>query len=349
MRVLALVEALGGASARLRVERFLPWLASQGVAVEQQALVPSGPRRWRQLARAADHDVVWLQRRLPQPWESAWLRARARRLVVDLDDAVWRRDASPFRSRGRAWRARALCSRADVVVAGAASLAGELRELGVAAAVVPTPVPPDDAAAGDWGARALAPTLLWIGQPSTWRYVARFAAAWGRVRAALPDARWIVVGAPDCVTSGDGIDARPWSLAGEEAALREAWLGLAPLADDPWTRGKCGARLLGYLAAGLPAVASRVGAQSELAAEFRGVVDWPPCADGVEVVVETLRSLAGDAAAAGGAGQRTAAQARRAHVIAARGVDRLGPHLLALLRGGDRAEGRGVAATTPRR
>ncbi|MBL8843415.1 MAG: glycosyltransferase [Planctomycetes bacterium] len=360
MRVLALVEAHDGASARLRVARWLPWLREHGVDVALEEIVRSGPRRWLQLGRAARFDAVWLQRRLLQPWESAWLRRCSRRLVVDLDDAVWRRDHAPFRSRGRSWRARALFRRADVVVAGAATLARELEELGVRAVVLPTPLDGGAVASAPPRSFAPTPTLAWIGQPSTWRYVAPVVRAWPAIRAALPTARFVAMGsaaaeagssAPDR-GDGDGIERRTWSPDAEAELLREAWLGLAPLPDDPWTRGKCGARLLSYLAAGLPAVASRVGAQAELADEFGGessgahgsLRDWP--SDGA------LASTLVDALTAEGArpsAERSAiAHARAAQVAARRALERLGPRLLAALVG-DSAGADGVAATRPAR
>lgn len=356
MRVLALVEAHDGASAQLRVVRWLPWLAERGVDVALEEIVRSGPRRWLQLGRAARFDAVWLQRRLLQPWESAWLRRCSRRLVVDLDDAVWRRDRAPFRSRGRSWRARALFRRADVVLAGAATLARELEELDVRAVVLPTPLDGGAVAIAPPRSFAPAPTLAWIGQPSTWRYVAPVVRAWPAIRAALPTARFVAMGSAATAAGGaatggsdaDGIERRPWSPAAEAELLREAWLGLAPLPDDPWTRGKCGARLLSYLAAGLPAVASRVGAQAELSDEFGGEASgaagsvrvWPSDRALAPALVDALMAEAARPIA-----ERCAiAHARAARVAAGRALDRLGPRLLAALVG-DSAGADGVAAT----
>ena len=56
----------------------------------------------------------------------------------------------------------------------------------------------------------------------------------------------------------------PWSEATEGETLADCDVGLAPLADDQWTRGKAGYRCIQYAAAGLPTVASPVGAQREI-------------------------------------------------------------------------------------
>jgi len=335
MKGLALVDSNEAPSVRLRLLPFLPSLAARGLEFEVQPFDRSDLRRWRQIARARDVDVVWWSRRLAPPWESAWLRRCARRLVVDLDDALWRRDQEPHESLLRRWRLRALARRADVVVAGAASLARELATVGVRAEVLVTPhaAPHGDAdTRAHSTARSATPTLLWIGQPSTWRYVAPFAAAWSRRPTSHAASRLLVLGAP-AGTAAPGLEARPWSREAERAALEEAWVGLAPLPDDPWTRGKCGARLQAYLAAGLHALASPVGAQAELAAQFWGVTPWPAGDDGVALACAALSDPA-----RGGVRQAAVAAA----LARERSVERLGGALFAFLTG-SRTVGGGVA------
>jgi glycosyltransferase involved in cell wall biosynthesis len=65
--------------------------------------------------------------------------------------------------------------------------------------------------------------------------------------------------------AGRGAELVPWSLETEFARLAECHVGLAPLPSDPFTRGKCGYKLLQYYAAGLPAVASPVGVHRTMA------------------------------------------------------------------------------------
>jgi glycosyltransferase involved in cell wall biosynthesis len=59
----------------------------------------------------------------------------------------------------------------------------------------------------------------------------------------------------------------PWSLAHEVANLRSLDIGLMPLDDDPWTRGKCGYKALQYMAVGIPVVCSPVGMNAEIVTE----------------------------------------------------------------------------------
>lgn len=339
MRVAALVQELGGASARLRVVQIVGELEQLGVAVEVCEVARAGPARWRQLASLRGFDAIWWQRRLIAPWESALLRARARRLVVDLDDAVWRRDRAPFGSALRRWRARALLRRADALIVGSRSLALELGELALGPAREPIVVASAVRAAPNMRAPSRVPTLVWCGQPSTWRYVERFLAAWPKVRAACPGARFVVVGGPRALVARDGIEPRAWSVAAEAEALAEGWLGLAPLPDDPWTRGKCGARSIACLAAGLPALTSRVGAQAEWADAYGGSIEWPQGSDGALEVIGALR---------GGAPPPRCLDAAR-RLARERSPARTARRMAALLRGDDEAapEARRVARATP--
>jgi glycosyltransferase involved in cell wall biosynthesis len=272
VRVCALLEDPVGASARLRFEPFARRMEAMGHEVVRTRIPPSGPARWRLLASQRDFDATLLQRRLLQPWESVFLRARARRLVVDVDDAIWRRDHAPHESAWRRVRARALLRRADSVLAGSRTLGSELRGLGVEAVVLPTTLDESSGRRPSVRNRARAATLAWIGQASTWRYAGMMVEAWERARRLDPGCRFVVVG------SGRSADPRlpgacfvPWSEETERSVLEGADLGLAPLPDDPWTRGKCAARVLSFLAAGVPVVASAVGAQREIAEEIGGV------------------------------------------------------------------------------
>jgi len=315
VRLLALLEDAEGPSARLRLEPFARRLEAQGHAVERVALPGSGPRRWRELAAARAFDAALVQRRLLLPWESALLRARARRLVVDVDDAIWRRDHPPFESWSRRVRAGALLRRADAVLAGSRTLAGELSVFGVRAFHLPTPAPPQPPAAPGDRAPAEAGALVWIGQRATFRYLRDLGPAWARIRAARPRVRLIVVGSG---LAGDeafpGAEFRDWSLAAEREALAEATIGLAPLPDDPWTRGKCGARLLTCLASGLTAVASPVGAQRELAEEVGGVIAARSAEEFASAALSLLADREGTVRTGAGA---------RARLQALRGIDAL--------------------------
>jgi glycosyltransferase involved in cell wall biosynthesis len=102
---------------------------------------------------------------------------------------------------------------------------------------------------------------------------------------------------------GVPVESVPWTEAGEADALRRMDAGLMPLRDDPFSRGKCGFKLLQYAATGIPAVASPVGANTAIVEHGR--TGFLAATEGEWE--EALRRLAGDPALRA----RTGAAARR--------------------------------------
>ena len=74
----------------------------------------------------------------------------------------------------------------------------------------------------------------------------------------------IIADATPTMPPGIPVEAIRWSLEGEAAAIDGMHVGVAPLPDDPWTRGKCGLKALQYMAAGVATVAEAVGANREV-------------------------------------------------------------------------------------
>jgi hypothetical protein len=72
------------------------------------------------------------------------------------------------------------------------------------------------------------------------------------------------IGARSDQVAGGPFVAQPWSEADEARLLRGIDIGIMPLPDEPWTRGKCGYKLIQYMASGLPVVASPVGVNRDL-------------------------------------------------------------------------------------
>jgi glycosyltransferase involved in cell wall biosynthesis len=114
----------------------------------------------------------------------------------------------------------------------------------------------------------------------------------------------------------------PWSLEREVTATAECDIGLAPLPDDPWTRGKCGLKLLLYMSLGLPAVASRVGVHPEILRDGAA----GRLAGSAEEFVAAVDALLAD-----GHERRRVGAAARAEVQARYSLDAVAPKLAELL------------------
>jgi glycosyltransferase involved in cell wall biosynthesis len=211
----------------------------------------------------------------------AALLQRAAWGVYDFDDALHadeRGGIHRFFGEAAAW-APAVRS-ADLVIAGNTYLADAAAEHNAQVQVIPSCVHPAAYPQKQDYSVGPVPRLIWMGSPSTERYLEAVAPALLQVHR-LTGARLTVVSAGERPL-GDlapMIDRVRWDGARTDALLAEADCGIMPLADTPFTRGKCAYKLLQYGAAGLPAVASPVGVNAHVIRELGGyaavdVDDW---------------------------------------------------------------------------
>jgi len=238
-------------------------LARAGIVLEVVPWPKSWSARRFALQRASAADGVVLSSRLPSVRDGRRLRRRARRLAFDFDAALPFRDtrggATPSRTRGR--RFRSIVALADRVTAGNAFLAELASSAGAEATVLPTTVcVPADPIAPEPGGPAL--VLGWIGARATLPYLEAAVYVLSALVAAGHALRLrVIADAAPTLPPGIVVEHVPWDVATWRAALSGIHIGLAPLPDDPWTRGKCGLKVLQMLSLGRPVVADAVGVQ----------------------------------------------------------------------------------------
>jgi glycosyltransferase involved in cell wall biosynthesis len=200
----------------------------------------------------------------PEPW---LLRNWARRVAFDIDDAIYlRRPRAPGLpagdSRWRRHKFASTCGAADLVIAGNETLAKAAALHSKRVEIVPTPVN-----AGNYRMAevdpARPPTLVWIGRPENLDYLEMIRPTLVKLVRRWRDLRLRIVCSEFPQWDDFTIERVRWSPENEIEALATADIGLMPLADDAWARGKCAFKLLQYAAAGLASVASNVGANRE--------------------------------------------------------------------------------------
>lgn len=283
------------ASTRQRVLQYLPHLAAAGIHVDvhpllddayvrslasgaaasKTAITAAYARRFRALLDARTADLLWIYAEL-FPWLPASFERLAFRsgkpIVYDYDDAFFHPyDSHPNRLvRGLlGGKLKPLIKGAAAVCAGNEYLKHYAERAGARSILLPTVVDVDLYRPG--ASRPTRPlTIGWIGSPSTWAYVHPLLPLLAELRRDR-EIIFCVVGAGAAAAAAadrfDGIDFVPWSEASEIASVQAMDIGIMPLPDEPWARGKSGYKLIQYMACGLPVVASPVGVNATIVAD----------------------------------------------------------------------------------
>lgn len=324
LRVMFVVpHPIEGPSTRFRVAQFLPDLARHGIEAEVRPLFSSaeaqviyGPgrtaskvvltlkaalRRLGDVGRAGRFDLVYILREafpFGPPLIERLLHARAGRMVFDFDDAIWTPSAAyrnPLDRLRDFGKPAALCRRADGVVPGARLLADFARAAGAdpdRIRILPTVVDTDTFRPDPAARSPDRLTLGWIGTPRGSSYLHLLAPALTTLAGARPDLRVVFVGAEPFALPGVHVEFRDWSLAREIADIQSFDIGLMPLPDDEEARGKCGFKIIEYMACGAAVIASPVGANRDIVHDgHTGLLASTP-----EEWLRCLQRLAGDTA-----------------------------------------------------
>lgn len=281
-----------GASSRLRMLQYVPALRAAGIDVAVSPLLDDGYvrnlyngsvsipavarsywQRLRQVRSMRGFDVVWLEKEA-WPWLPGWaetlLLGRSARLVVDYDDAVFHRYDAHRSALVRSMLGRKIdgvMRRADVVTAGNAYLADHARNArSEHVEWLPTVVDIERYPMRQLGRHDLTVVVGWIGSPSTAHYLRDVSPALAALQAA-GTIRCVAIGARADQVIGTPFEAEPWQASTEAAQLQGFDIGIMPLPDEPWERGKCGYKLIQYMASSLPVVASPVGVNLDIVAD----------------------------------------------------------------------------------
>jgi glycosyltransferase involved in cell wall biosynthesis len=269
VRLTALVASADHVCCRYRLAAFRPFLEKAGYELELRP-VPDRVHGWWRLGRdLSSADGVILQRKLLSAWKLYLVRRAARFLLYDFDDAVFLRDSyasKGLQSARRQRRFAATVRAADLVVAGNAFLRDHAARWTDSRGVhvVPTCLDPAHYPTADHVRAGDGVELVWVGSSSTLQGLERARPLLEHIGRCRPGLRLRLVSDRLLKFLHLPVVPCPWSAEGEAAALAAADVGVSWVPDDPWSRGKCGLKVLQYLAAGLPVVANPVGVQAEL-------------------------------------------------------------------------------------
>lgn len=290
MRVLLLTKyGRRAAATRFRVLQYLPFFDAAGLEVEVrplfddrylQKLLVEGRRAPLDILRSLSTRlttladvrqfslvVVYMEALpyLPAVFERTLVRLGVP-YAYDFDDATFHQyDQHPNRLV-RAFLSNkigSIVAGASMVMAGNEYLAEYAGRFNKRVHIVPTVVDTDLFTPAPARVASDQVTIGWIGSPSTAQYVNERRALWERITADRRSVLRLVGAGPEALRM-PFIEHRPWREESETAEVQQFDVGIMPLRDDPWSRGKCGFKLIEYLACGVPAVASPVGVNAKI-------------------------------------------------------------------------------------
>jgi len=266
MKVAFLIHSLEGSSCRYRVLQYLPYLKQKGV----EASVHFYQRRWLdklKFYRTLGHyDILYLHRKLFHPMEFWVLRRKASRIIYDFDDALMYRSSSseePY-SFSRRMKFAYLVRRVNFVIAGNQFLRSEVLPYNPRVEVIPTSIDLSLYHLKESSSREGPLTIGWLGSGSTLKYLKPMIPIFETIYKKGQNIQLKIV----CDQFLDSpilpVIKKRWSLEEEEADLKSFDIGIMPLKDDLWSRGKCGLKILQYYSVGVPVICTPVGVNRDM-------------------------------------------------------------------------------------
>ena len=304
-KVLFLVKSEKTPSSRIRVRDLSPFLEKNGIDVEIENIPKSFLKRRKLFKKAKNYDLTILQKRLFSFFEFSELRRNAKKLAFDFDDAVYMHNAVPstdisdYHSSTRGKRFLRTVNGCDFVIAANEYLANYAKSIApnVICEIIPSSVNSSQITPKSTYEIDDIPILGWVGSRVTARYLYLISDQLCELRK-KHNFKLHLISDIDIKIKDLEIKNIKWDIKTENCEIRNFDIGIMPLSDDPFSRGKASYKLLQYMAAGVPSVASSVGMNIEVAGdnEFAYLADSSSkFVDAIEklIIDESLRSEIG--------------------------------------------------------
>ena len=266
MKVLCVIEPGRAPSTRFRLGDCTDRYRTAGIEVTiTSARRSSLPERIHLIREAKRHDLVVLFKTTGfSAFDLRLLHRNNSRIIFDYDDAVMFREQKygrPIRLREFEKFVRTV-EHCTAVVAGNGFLARFAEACGKRTLILPTPVDVSKYTVSNSEPSRL--TIGWVGLSDGFVYLRHIRPALEQLTQSFPELTLRVISDKPLQLDGVTVENEQWQLEREQANLSSFTIGIMPLTDTLWTRGKCGYKILQYMAAGIPVVASAFGANRDI-------------------------------------------------------------------------------------
>lgn len=283
IRIAALTPGKNVASSRFRVRQYIPALRTVDIYVDEypsvinySAKLPGILGKVRQryifplsaawlgikaiyrvpdLLRSRNYDLVWVNRIMAKPVSIEGLISRP--IIFDIDDAIWLNKATTI---GK------IASRAEIILAGNEFIALSLEKYNRNIRIIPTAVdtnrfkPVKERFDNNFN-------VVWTGSGDTIHYLSAIEKPLAQFFNNTKMSRLIIISdlrPALSLINPDKISFIQWSEENEVSGIQRADLGIMPLFNNEWEKGKCSFKMLQYMACGLPVIVSPVGMNKEV-------------------------------------------------------------------------------------
>jgi hypothetical protein len=268
LKVLFFVQGMSVAASRYRVLHYVPFFNNAGISTGVVEF-PSSTREWATVWPAVKSaDVLFVQRkRLPLHILLLITRLK-KKIIYDFDDAVMFHNslaANPYSLR-RQMSFKRMLRFAGLVIAGNGFLASEAEKYHNTVKILPTPIDASRYSSKNYEKKHTV-TIGWIGDHGSIHYMESYKDVWEAIGKKYHNVELTVICDTFIDTTYIKTNKIPWSYDTEIASLQGIDIGVMPLFDDLWSKGKCGYKIIQYLGVGVPAVCTPVGINRDVVAD----------------------------------------------------------------------------------
>ncbi len=253
------------ASFRQRIGMYLPVLVNAGINSEVAKLPKGFFNRKTLFKKAGSFDIVFLHKKCLNFFDAKILTRYAKKIIYDFDDAMMYSPKKPQKqSYAHYWPFKRTAALANLVIAGNSYLAQMAKKYNSNVVILPTGLDTEKYKSAGESQKDGKIRLVWIGSKSTLRYLDEIKEPLEQIGGKYKNAVLRIISDEFPDFGNIEVEKIKWTLDGESRDLSQCDIGIAPLPDNNFTKGKCGFKVLQYMAAALPVAASPVGVNSDL-------------------------------------------------------------------------------------